>query len=155
MTQEPLVVKAEMMIRKPVSEVFQAFVDPAITTRFWFTKSSGKLAAGQQIQWTWEMFGVGTLVDVQAIEANKRILIEWGEGEARNTVEWIFKDRQDGTTMVTITNSGFKGSADEIVQQALDSVQGFTIVLCGAKAWLEHGIELNLIADHYPDAVKA
>ncbi len=150
-----MVVKAEMMIRKPVSDVFQAFVDPAITTRFWFTKSSGKLQAGQQVQWTWEMFGVGTQVDVKAIEDNQRILVEWGEGSERNTVEWVFKNRQDGTTMVTITNSGFQGSPDEIVQQAMDSKQGFTIVLCSAKAWLEYGIELNLIADHYPDAVKA
>lgn len=38
LTQQP-VVKAEMLIRKPVEEVFEAFVDPAVTTRFWFTKS--------------------------------------------------------------------------------------------------------------------
>jgi uncharacterized protein YndB with AHSA1/START domain len=33
--------KAEMLIRRPVAEVFEAFVDPAVTTRFWFTKSEG------------------------------------------------------------------------------------------------------------------
>jgi len=37
------IVKAQMLIRRPVSEVFQAFVDPAVTTKFWFTKSSGPL----------------------------------------------------------------------------------------------------------------
>lgn len=40
------VVKAEMLIRKPIADVFSAFVDPAITTKFWCTKSSGKLQAG-------------------------------------------------------------------------------------------------------------
>ena len=39
---QELVAKAEMLIRKPVAEVFEAFVDPAITTQFWFTKSSGR-----------------------------------------------------------------------------------------------------------------
>ena len=154
MSDNPMVVKAEMLIRKPANEVFEAFTDPAATTKFWFTKSSGKLEAGKQIQWTWEMFNVGTTVNVKAIEPNKRIIIEWGEGNARNTVEWVFTPHVKGT-VVTITNGDFKGSPDEIVQQALDSQQGLTIVVCGAKAWLEHGIQLNLIADHYPDGVVA
>lgn len=28
-------VKTQMLIRKPVSTVFQAFIDPKITTNFW------------------------------------------------------------------------------------------------------------------------
>lgn len=43
---------------------------------------------------------------------------------------------------------------DEIVAQALDSMGGFTFVLAGLKAFLEHGIVLNLVADHNPDASK-
>jgi uncharacterized protein (DUF2249 family) len=39
------------------------------------------------------------------------------------------------------------------VAQALDSTGGFSFVLAGVKAFLEHGIELNLIADHAPDAL--
>jgi hypothetical protein len=37
------------------------------------------------------------------------------------------------------------------VKQAIDSTQGFTFVLSGLKALLEHGIELNLVADKRPD----
>jgi hypothetical protein len=33
-----------MLIRRPVEEVFNAFVDPTVTTRFWFSRSSGQLA---------------------------------------------------------------------------------------------------------------
>jgi hypothetical protein len=55
---------------------------------------------------------------------------------------------------VTIVNSGFAGDADELVQQALDSKGGFTWVLAGAKAWLEHGIELNLVADAFPKGLR-
>ena len=40
--------KAEMLIRKPVAEVFEAFVDPAITSRFWFTRGSGRLEPGSR-----------------------------------------------------------------------------------------------------------
>ena len=37
-----------MLIRRPVGEVFAAFVDPDVTTKVWFTKSSGRLEAGKQ-----------------------------------------------------------------------------------------------------------
>ena len=36
-----------MLIRKPVAEVFQAFVDPAITSQFWFTKRQRKTGSGK------------------------------------------------------------------------------------------------------------
>jgi uncharacterized protein YndB with AHSA1/START domain len=43
--------KTGMLIRRPVAGVFEAFVNPDITTRFWFTKSSGRLEAGKRVQW--------------------------------------------------------------------------------------------------------
>ncbi|MFW5438455.1 SRPBCC family protein [Paenibacillus apiarius] len=141
------IAKAEMLIRKPVEEVFEAFIDPAITSRFWFTKSSGRLETGKRVQWDWEMYGASADVEVKEIEDNKRILIEFG-----TTVEWIFTPRAENETFVTITNSGFKGAADDIVKQVIDSTEGFTIVLCGLKALLEHDIVLNLVADKAPYA---
>jgi uncharacterized protein YndB with AHSA1/START domain len=39
-----------MLIRKPVAEVFEAFVDPAITSRFWFNKGSEAWQA-DQVDW--------------------------------------------------------------------------------------------------------
>jgi hypothetical protein len=56
--QHAPIAKAEMLIRRPPGEVFEAFVDPAITSRFWFTKSSGRLETGKQIRWDWEMYDV-------------------------------------------------------------------------------------------------
>jgi hypothetical protein len=40
--------KTGMLIRKPVADVFEAFINPDITTKFWFTKSSGRLEVGKQ-----------------------------------------------------------------------------------------------------------
>ncbi len=71
------VAKAEMLIRKPVAEVFEAFINPEITTKFWFTKSSRRLEVGKQVTWTWEMYNASTQVTVKDVEQNKRILIEW------------------------------------------------------------------------------
>jgi uncharacterized protein YndB with AHSA1/START domain len=73
------VVKTQMLIRKPVKDVFEAFIDPAITTKFWFTKSTGKLEPGKHVRWEWEMYGASAEVDVKAIEPNRRMLIEWND----------------------------------------------------------------------------
>lgn len=142
-------VQADMLIRRPVEEVFAAFIDPAITTQFWFTKSTGKLEAGKRIRWEWEMYGVSDDIYVKEIEQNKLIRIESSDN---TTVEWRFTTRADNETFVTITNSGFAGTGDEIINKVVDSTGGYTMVLCGLKAYLEHNINLNLVADRAPDA---
>lgn len=151
-TIQPPVAKAQMLIRRPAVEVFEAFVDPAVTTRFWFTQSSGRLVVGSKIRWDWEMYGVSTTVDVKAIEEHKRILIEWNGPHNPSLVEWRFEPRDDGHTLVRIRNWRFEGDANRTVAAALDSTGGFSFVLANAKAFLEHGLALNLIADHDPAA---
>lgn len=153
LTHEP-VMKTGMLIRKPVAEVFEAFVDPDITTQFWFTKSSGRLEEGKQSQWDWEMYDISVPVSVKTIEPNKRIVITWPGYSSLTTVEWEFAPQGDGTTFVSITESGFTGTQDELLKQVADSTQGFTLVLAGLKAFLEHNIRLNLVADRYPKGIE-
>lgn len=152
MTLSAPVVKTQMLIRKPVKNAFEAFINPAITTKFWFTKSTGKLEADKEVRWDWEIYGVSAHVQVKAIEPQRRILIEWNDPPV--PVEWLFTARSDGTTLLSISTWGFHGSDDEIVKQALDSMGGFSFVLAALKALLEHNVALNLVADHYPDASK-
>jgi uncharacterized protein YndB with AHSA1/START domain len=140
LTQAP-VATTGMLIRRPVAEVFEAFIDPGITTKFWFTKSSGRLETGKQVQWEWEMYGISIPVTVKAVEPNKRILIEWPGYGTPTTVEWIFMPLDDGSTFVRIVNAGFTGDGDEIVKQVSDSSQGFSLVLAGLKALLEHNVK--------------
>lgn len=140
-----------MLIRKPVAEVFEAFVNPAITSKFWFTQGSDRLQVGKQIRWDWEMYHHFELVTVKAIEVNKRILIEWDSYGTLTPVEWLFTSPSADTTFVSVMNSGFSGTDDEVVKQALDTTEGFVLVLAGAKAYLEHNLCLNLVADRFPE----
>ncbi len=144
-------VNVQMLIRAPAAKVFEAFVNPDITTKFWFTRSDGPLEVGKPNRFYFDMYGVSGPVEVIAVDQNKRILIEWGEDPHKSTVEWIFEARPDDTTLVKISNAGFAGNGDELVAQAIDSMGGFAMLLAGAKAWLEHGIQLNLTGDSYPD----
>jgi uncharacterized protein YndB with AHSA1/START domain len=88
------------------------------------------------------------------IEPDRLILAEWIAGDSSTRIEWRFFPRPDGTTFVSITNSGFTGAGDDVTQHAIASTEGFTFVLAGAKAWLEHGIALNLVADRFPDGLE-
>jgi uncharacterized protein YndB with AHSA1/START domain len=149
------VAKTGMLIRRPVADVFEAFVDPNVTTKFWFTKGSGRLEVGRQVQWDWEMYGISIPVTATAIEPNARIVIEWPGQGGPTTVEWTFAPRDDGTTFVSITEAGLAGDADELVEQVAGSTQGFSLVLAGLKALLEHDVQLNLVADRYPAGIEA
>ena len=148
------IAKTGMLIRKPVADVFEAFINPDITTKFWFTKSSGRLEVGKQVQWDWEMYGISIPVTAKVIEANKRIVIEWPGYGSPTTVEWIFAPQEDGTTFVSITNAGFTGDGDALVKQATDLTQGFSLVLAGLKALLEHNVRLNVVADRFPKGIE-
>jgi uncharacterized protein YndB with AHSA1/START domain len=144
------VAKAEMLVRKPVAEVFEAFIDPAVTSKFWFTRGSGRLEPGKQVEWHWDMYGFSVPVTVKAIEPNRRIVVEWPGDDGATMIEWTFTAREDGTTFVSITNSGFSGGADAAVKQAIDATERFAFVLAGLKALLEHNVRLNLVPDRFP-----
>lgn len=152
LTQEP-VTRVGILVRRPAAEVFAAFVNPEVTTKFWFTESSGRLEVGKQVQWDWEMYDISIPVIVKAIEPSKRIAIEWPGYSSQTTVEWTFEPVDDAT-FVRIEETGFAGTGDELVQQVTASTQGFTLVLAGLKAFLEHGLALNLVADRYPAGIE-
>lgn len=141
-------VEAQLLIRKPVAEVFRAFVDPAVTTRFWFTEASGPLEEGSTVTWHWKMYGVSAEVKVTQLVPNKLIATEWA-GPAPN-VEYHFEALTEDTTYVVIRNFPFTQSGDELLTLVKDNTAGFTSVLDGLKAWLEHGIALNLVRDKFP-----
>ena len=145
------VARVQMLVRRPVREVFTAFVDPAVTTQFWFTgkqwtSGSGRAAAlGMGDVWR---VGVGEGAD--------------GRTARRIVIEWVIRpDRWNGRSSLgpptpRSSRSASKASAgglDEQVAQALDSTGGFTVVLAGLKALLEHGVQLDLVRDQHPDAL--
>jgi len=138
-----------MQIRRPPGELFEAFADPAITSRFWFTHGSGRLEPGARVRWEWAMYGFSVDVEVRAADL-ERIEVGWSAYGAPSTIEWRLTPLPDGTTFVGIANSGFAGSEAEKIKAAIDATEGFAFVLAGAKAWLEHGVELNLVRDRFP-----
>jgi uncharacterized protein YndB with AHSA1/START domain len=141
-----------MLVRKPPHDVFRAFVDPAITTRFWFTKSSGSMTTGADLRWDWEMYGVSTRVRVIEVEDDRRIRFEWGDDDLA-TVELRFTSWGGDATYVEVTETGFSGDGDAIASRVTGSTGGFTIVFCALKALLEHDVVLTAVRDRFPEGI--
>lgn len=145
-------VTAQMLVRKPVAQVFEAFIDPEITRHFWFTKGSGKLETGKKITWEWEMYNASSTVFVKEIIPGKKISVEWDQYST--VVDFEFKEIGADATYVTITQYGFKTTGDALLKDLNDAAGGFTTVVDGLKAYMEYGIDLNLTADKFPKEVR-
>jgi uncharacterized protein YndB with AHSA1/START domain len=147
--EEPITsATAQLVIRKPVAEVFEAFIEPTITRNFWFTKGSGRLEVGKAVVWEWEMYQVTTTVLAKEIVPNQKISIGWGTPPT--SVDFLFQSLPEEGTFVTIHHYNFAQTGHALLAALLDSTSGFTTVLDGLKAFLEHQIHLNLIRDKFP-----
>lgn len=149
---KPPSVDVGMLVRRPPHEVFEALADPSITTRFWFTKSTGRMAQGAELTWEWEMYRASGRVWVKEIQADRRIRFTWDGYDPSHptTVEFQFIPYENDTTYLQITETGFSGDADTQVRRALDSTAGFTFLLSSVKAALEHDITLRVTLDAHP-----
>lgn len=143
---------AQMLIRSPATKVFNAFIDPEITKNFWFTKGSGKMETGKEITWAWEMYGFSTTAIAKEIIPDKKIVFDWSS--PLRTVTMEFTEIKNKSTYVTITEEGNEVTENKLLAAVRDSTGGFTTVLDGLKAYLEHGINLNLIVDKFPQEMQ-
>jgi uncharacterized protein YndB with AHSA1/START domain len=139
--------QAQFLIHKPATEVFEAIVNPEITTKFWFVRGSGRLEKGTQVRWEFPG-NASAEVAVRELEPNRRLLMDWwGEGTPPTTVEWIVTPVGENETRLGVIHSGFVGDPAVVESQARESTAGFTLVLAGLKAWLEHDLALGLVGD--------
>lgn len=145
-------VETQLLIRKSPKTIFNAFINPKITTQFWFTKSSGKLEKGKTVIWEWEMYGAKDEVKVLAIIPDKKITILWGDPKSK--VDFLFSAFKKNQTLVKIVCYDFEHKKKDLLATMLDYMGGFTTVLDGLKAYLEFNINLNLVRDKYPDKLK-
>jgi uncharacterized protein YndB with AHSA1/START domain len=131
-----------MIIRRPVAEVFHAFVDPTMITRFWLEATTGPLARGAQVTWRFLVPGATETVTVTALEDQRRLAFDWSDGIH---VDMGFAPfGQDGTRVV-VEATGFQGKAAEA--SVIGATEGFTIVLCDLKTLLETGRSAGLVKD--------
>jgi uncharacterized protein YndB with AHSA1/START domain len=136
------VARTKMLIRSPVADVFDAFVNPDKITKFWLNATTGPLAKGAQVEWSFMVPGVRDQVKVTAFDAPRRIDFDWSDGIH---VNMNFEPRSDRATVLEVQTSGFTG--DDLIDQIVNTTEGYSIVLCDLKTFLESGKSAHLVKD--------
>jgi uncharacterized protein YndB with AHSA1/START domain len=137
-------------INRSVDEVFEAVVDPKQLSHYFTTGGAeGRLATGAVVTWDFHDFPGAFPVHVVEVVENEKIVLRWGAapdedagGAYDTTVVMSFAALEDGRTLVTIAESGFRPS-EAGVKASYGNCEGWTGMLCAMKAWLEHGINLR------------
>jgi uncharacterized protein YndB with AHSA1/START domain len=129
-------------VQRPVSEVFEAIVDPAKMSGYFISGASGPLEAGTRVEWEFADVGARVAVDVIEVERDKRIVYESTATGPRTRVTLTLESVDPGTTAVAIHEAGWPMDR-EGVKRAQGQTAGWTYFLCCLKAYLQHGINLR------------
>jgi uncharacterized protein YndB with AHSA1/START domain len=147
--------KVSGRIARPVQEVFEAVADPAKLSGYFTTGGAkGRIEPGARVMWEFQDFPGAFPVEVVEATPNERIVLKWDANEGadakgppyKTTVTMTFAALEDGRTLVTIAEEGWRETPAGI-KGAFGNCEGWTGMLCALKAYIEHG--LNLRAGFY------
>ena len=140
-------------ILRPVAEVFDAIVSRDKLCRYFTDVASGDMEEGEQIDWHWSHYHATLPVVVEKIEPNRLIRLTLDSGAwGKTTTEayavaviFEFEELDDGSTMLSISEEGWKTDADGL-KGSHSNCGGWSHMATCLKAWIEHGIDLRLAA---------
>lgn len=142
MQPETLEIKAALQIIKPVSEVFEAIVDPVKMSNYFISNGSGRLEEGKQIIWQFPEFETKSPIKVGKIEKDKYISFYWEMDGIELLVEIALSGIEDNATLVTVTEKSRKN--DEAgIKWLKGNTEGWANFLACLKAYMEYGINLR------------
>lgn len=130
-----------MKINKPANEVFEAFVDPAKIGNYWFSSSSERWEKGKKILLRYDEYGAEGFINIIDIQENKQIIFSWGEQNDETVVTITLDVLDENSTIVKVSESGFKAEDPNIVTKMLGQKEGWIYMLSCLKSYLEHDIK--------------
>ncbi|KQS47357.1 ATPase [Flavobacterium sp. Leaf359] len=139
--KKELTIKVAIQILKPVSEVFEAIVDPEKMANYFIGKGSGRMEKGKEIEWKFPEFDMQFPITVGKIEKDKYVSYYWDVNEKKNLVE-ITLAPFGKDTVVTVTEKGMENN-EEGISWLMGNTEGWANFLACLKAYLEYGINLR------------
>ncbi len=137
-------------IAKPVSQVFEAVVNPDQLSRYFTTGGAkGRLETGATVTWDFHDFPGAFPVHVVEVVKDKKIVFRWAGNEGSpepvgydTTVTMTFEPLEDNRTLVSISEEGWPTTTGGL-KGSFGNCEGWTGALCAMKVWLEHGLNLR------------
>ena len=137
-------------ILRPTAEVFDAVVSSDKLCHYFTSETSGNLEEGTEIRWRWEHYDAERPVMVEKVIANELIQLILDSKAWKKTADesypvkviFEFEELDDNTTMLSISEEGWKTDADGL-KASHDNCSGWSHMAACLKAWIEHGIDLR------------
>ncbi|MEO8512365.1 MAG: SRPBCC domain-containing protein [Ignavibacteria bacterium] len=129
-------------ISKPLPEVFKAFTDNEIISKYFVTAASAPIkAVGDKITWSWGEHKA-EIVITEFVE-NKRVAFTWPGYKVDYDLNCLFEfEIVDDKTRVVVTEEGWKD--DEAgINSSLMNNSGWKDMLLSMKAWVMYNIDLR------------
>jgi uncharacterized protein YndB with AHSA1/START domain len=143
MENQTLEIKASIQILKPVTEVFEAIVDPEKMSNYFISQSSGRMEEGKKLMWKFPEFEGESPVRVDKIEQDKYISFYWGAEDHEMLVEITLEPTKDQNfTIVRVTEKGMENN-EAGINWLKGNTEGWANFLACMKAYLEYGINLR------------
>ena len=143
MRPERLEIKTALQILKPVSEVFDAIVDPDKMSNYFISKSDGRIEEGKILNWEFPEFEGSWPVTILKVEPDKHIAFSWEGASGHQTqAEISLEKRENNATLVRILEKSMENN-EEGIKWLLSNTEGWSFFLACLKAYLEHGINLR------------
>ena len=134
-------------IKKPVEEVFDAVYNPDKLNKYFTTDgANGPLDEGKEITWSYHDSPDPIPIYVIQSVKNQKIVFEWvseAEMGSRITQEIHFEQLENNTTLIKISQNGWKNETQKSLEESYNSCIGWTQMLCSLKVYLEYGKNLR------------
>ncbi len=130
--------KVSGRIARPVHEVFEAVADPDVLSEYFTTNGAkGRLETGATVVWDFADFPGAFPVHVVDVEQDRRIVLRWaaadgGDDGYETTVTMDFEPLDDGRTLVTIAEEGWREN-DAAQEASYGNCEGWTGMLCALE----------------------
>jgi uncharacterized protein YndB with AHSA1/START domain len=134
-----LIAKATLQVQKPVSDVFEAIVDPDKMTKFFISESTGRMDSGKELHWKFPEFSDEFRIWNIVAEKDRLISFVW---DKETIVKIQLEAQADGSTVVQVTEDG-KDFNESNLKWLIGNTEGWANFLACMKAYLEYGVQLR------------
>lgn len=130
-------IQAEMETSATAQQAWEAWADPEKIAQWFTDRASGEAKPGGTMTWFFDKFGYALPYTVVDAEPGKLFVLKWQPPQGHAGILEVRINRQDGTTLVKLINSGFRKEAawnDEYEGVA----SGWKMALAILKHYLEN-----------------
>lgn len=137
-----LEINTSLQVMKPREEVFEAIVDPKKMSNYFISEASGRMEAGESVEWKFPEFDDRFTIKVLEVNSPQYISYQWEGAKGKSLKVEMSLEDISGNTLVKIKEGKMEDSEEGLLWYGRNTA-GWANFLACMKAYLEYGINLR------------